>query len=331
MRYKICVVIVTYADRWKFLSDVLTRILSFPEVCRVVVVNNASCYDVEASIFDERVTVLNNAQNEGSAGGYCQGIQTAFKDADADFIWLLDDDNLPEENAVSELLKYWQVIDEASKEKALFCLREDREAHINIAKGENPSRYYLVPDNFLGFSLLRVFKNQLYKIGKKKRSATGSYLPFATMPYVPYGGLLMHRGIVEKIGYPNADFFLYVDDSEYTYRITQSGAKIYLIPSAKVVDIDKSQGINYKKGFFRSQLLDLWSFRTYYHVRNRLYFYSRVAVKNKFMFNINKALYLGFLWLISVIGNKTSAYKKLLVAVDDGLNGKLGKAGQDKF
>lgn len=330
MQYKICVVTVTYGNRWKFLSSVLTRVLSMPGVCSVIVVNNASDYFIDEKIADKRITLLNNTQNQGSAGGYNQGIQFAFKNVDADFIWLLDDDNLPHENALFELTKYWQTIKGGSNEKALFCLREDRRAHVSIACGERAERYYLVPDNFLGFSFFRILTNQLYKLKDRFKKATAA-LPYAKIPYVPYGGLFMPKQLVETIGYPREDFFLYVDDSEYTYRITQSGAAIYLIPSAKVQDIDQSQGINYKKKLFRSALLDLWSFRTYYHIRNRMYFYSRVAIKNKFMFNINKALYLGFLRLISIISNERSAYKKLLIAVSDGLNGKLGKAGQDKF
>ena len=151
------------------------------------------------------------------------------------------------------------------------------------------------------------------------------------MPYVPYGGLLMHKSLVADIGYPDERFYLYVDDSEYSYRITQNGGTIWLIPECKVVDIDKSQGINYKKRLFHSQLLDQWNFRNYYHLRNRIYFYSRVAVKNNFVFKLNKALYLAFLQIVSVLSGKTTEYRKLVNAVDDGLKGNLGKANPNKF
>ena len=53
--------------------------------------------------------------------------------------------------------------------------------------------------------------------------------------------------------------------------------------------------------------------------------------KNKFMFKINKALYLAFLRIISVLSSKRMAYKKLVNAVNDGLNGNLGIANPDKF
>ncbi len=325
---KVCIVIVTYGDRLKFLVQVVERVLSFNQVTKVVVVNNASISALNFT--DPRVLLLNNSVNEGSAGGYHKGIKYAFEHVECDFIWLLDDDNLPEDTSLDKLLEKWQVIEGADNKKALFCLRDDRAVHVKIAKGASPKRYYLVADNFLGFHLFRIFYNQYYKFTDKFKK-TGEYKEQVTMPYVPYGGLLLHKSLIADIGYPDERFFLYVDDSEYSYRITQNGGTIWLIPACKVIDIDKSQGINYKKRLFHSQLLDEWNFRTYYHVRNRMSFYSRVAIKNKFMFTVNKVLYLAYLQAISVVSSKQSAYKKLLAAVNDGLTGNLGKANPEKF
>jgi len=325
---KVCIVIVTYGDRVRFLTQVVNRALSFNRVAQVVVVNNASTSPLNFT--DPKVLLLNNTENEGSAGGYRKGIKYAFEQVDSDFIWLLDDDNLPEEGSLDKLLNKWEVIEGANNKKALFCLRDDRAIHIKIAKGADPKRYYLVADNFLGFHLFRIFYNQYHKLIDKFKKP-GAYKEQVTMPYVPYGGLLLHKSLIADIGYPDERFFLYVDDSEYSYRITQNGGIIWLIPSCKVIDIDKSQGINYQKKMFHSQLLDEWTFRTYYHVRNRMYFYSRVAIKNKFMFAVNKVLYLAYLQVISVISAKQSAYKKLLAAVNDGLTGNLGKANPEKF
>lgn len=326
--YRVCVITVTYGDRQRFLSQVIDRVLSFSQVKNVVVVNNASTYPIEAA--DRRVIVLSNAENEGSAGGYNQGIAHAFEQVQCDFIWLLDDDNLPDEGTLTGLLLQWDKIAGDNNKKALFCLRNDRKTHVSIARGDNPMQYYLVPDNFLGFSLFRIFKNRWRKI-IAKFTGDDEYKERVVMPYVPYGGLLMHKQLIADIGYPNTDMYLYVDDSEYSYRITQHGGIIWMIPDCRIIDIDKSQGINYKKRMFHSQLLDEWSFRTYYHVRNRVYFYSRVAIRNKFMFRVNKLLYLAFLRVISILSSKTIEYKKLIVAVNDGLNGNLGKANPEKF
>lgn len=333
IKYKVCVLTVTYANRGQFLSQVLKRVLSFEQVAKVVVVNNASVYNVSnlaAQLGDKRVVVLDNGENIGSAGGYKQAIDYAYKNIDADFIWLLDDDNVPEDNTLDELLRVWDEIPGENDKKALFCLRPDRAVHIKIAKGEDPYRYYLVPDNFMGFNIFRILRNRYDKL-RDKYSGDNPFKKYIQMPYVPYGGLLFHKTMVDVIGLPNDDFFLYVDDSEYTYRITQNKGAIWLVPSCGVIDIDKSQGIGYKQKPFRSHLLDQWSFRTYYAVRNRMYFYSRVAIQNRFMFKINKVLYLGYLLIVSLLSSKEEQYKKLLSAVNDGLNGKLGKVNTEKF
>lgn len=328
MNYKVCVVTVTYGDRRRFLEQVVRRVLSFEEIISVVIVDNAS--DPPTSAIDDKVILLRNLENTGSAGGYNRGIKYVYNSIDCDLIWLLDDDNLPEEGCLAKLLSKWDAINASNNRKALFCLRDDRSTHVQIAKGEDPYRYYLVNNNFLGFHLGRILYNKYKKITDKFKKAA-PYQQYILLPYVPYGGLLLHKDIVAEIGFPNERYFLYVDDSEYSYRITQLGGKIWLIPSCKIVDIDKSIGINYKKTMFHSQLLDQWSFRTYYQVRNRIYFYSRVAKKNNFMFNVNKVLYLAFLQIISVLSSKRSSYNKLLIAVNDGLEGNLGKATPDKF
>jgi hypothetical protein len=333
LNYKISIITVTYGDRWAFLSRVISLLLKYEQVENVIIVNNASGYDVgvkAAEFNDTRIHVINSAENLGSAGGYKVGIQHAFENTLNDFFFLLDDDNLPRENVIPGLLNQWDIIEGANDKKALFCLREDRVQHIKITKGEDPYRYYLMPDNFLGFSLPRVFKNQINKFGDKFDKKDRQQQP-AIIPYAPYGGMFIHRDLIAEIGYPNQDFYLYVDDSEYTYRITQNGGKIWIVPQCGIEDIDKSQGIGYKPKFLHSALLDQWNFRIYYHIRNRLYFYSRVAVKNKLVFNINKALYLGYLKFVSLMSSRQGEYQKLLGAVNDGINGNLGKADETKF
>ncbi len=324
---------VTYGNRWLFLQQVLQRVLSFAEVVQVVVVNNASDYSVlkEASALgDDQLQVIDNEENKGSAGGYKQGIEFVHRFVAADFVWLLDDDNLPDENALKILLENWDKTPGGNDEKALFCLRADRKPHLRIAQGENPFRYYLVPDNFLGFSVMRVFYNRFLKL-KDHFAGEKPFKNQVKIPYVPYGGLLLHQEMIAKIGYPNEAFFLYVDDSEYSYRITQKGGNIWLVPESKIVDIDQSQGINYHKKIFASALLDGWNFRIYYHVRNRLFFYSPITIKNRWLFDLNKWLFLSGLKVISILSKKQNEYKKLLVAVEDGLTGDLGRADPSKF
>ena len=131
--------------------------------------------------------------------------------------------------------------------------------------------------------------------------------------------------MVDRIGLPNVDFFVYADDSEYTCRITQAGATIWLVSAASITDVDVSQGNAYKTARFHSPLLDLWNFRTYYQVRNRIYFYSRVAVHRPWLYKLNQGLFTLQLALQAILTKKTKAFKGFLQAVRDGHRGALGK------
>jgi GT2 family glycosyltransferase len=328
----VCILTVTYGDRWRFLEKVLKRVLAFNQITQVIVIDNASLYSVADKVRkleDGRIDVISNTENKGSAGGYKMAIEYAVENTKADFFFLLDDDNLPCADVLTVLLAEWQSIEGADNRKALFCLREDRMQHVKIAQGENSHRY-LAFNDFMGFNVFRILANQYQKLSYKFQTDK-PYKSRVQMPYVPYGGLLLHRSIINDIGFPDERLFLYVDDSEYTYRITKNKGTIWLIPVCKVVDIDKSQGLDYKRKPFHSHLLDQWNFRTYYHVRNRMFFYSNNFISNMLVFKLNKGLYLSYLKLISLMSSKKEAYSKLLVAVRDGLEGKLGKADNEKF
>ncbi|RYZ99448.1 MAG: glycosyltransferase [Sphingobacteriaceae bacterium] len=331
LKYKVSAVTVTYGNRWEFLSEVIKRLLSFNNITNVIVVNNASPYSVKdkvASLNDTRITVIDCEENLGSTGGYKLGMACAHK-KDVDFVWLLDDDNLPEEGALDALLTTWDELDAADNKKALFCLRTDRPHHIHIAQGQSPSRYYLIPDNFLNFTILRPFGKFLKLADKFKKNRR--YQNRAEMPYASYGGFFFHKTMIDLIGYPDEKFYLYFDDAEYTYRVTTTGGKVWLVPGSIVNDIDHSYQVNYKRKFLHSIHLDLWNYRTYYMTRNGMYFNKQNALKTPVIFKINKWLFMCWLKFLSIVGSKQNEYRKLSNAVEDGLQGRLGKAAPEKF
>jgi GT2 family glycosyltransferase len=331
--YNICVLIVTYSNRWQFLEQVLKGVTALENVTDVIVVDNASTYSVAQNcelLQDQRIKVITNTDNLGSAGGYKMGLEYFMKQTEANFVWLLDDDNLPAPDALEKLTEIWPAIPSPDDQKALFSLRPDRKQHVRVAQGEDANRFFLVRNSFMGFNLFRIPVNQYYKL-REKFIKPGPVKEKVPMPYAPYGGMFFHKDMVRLIGYPDADFFVYADDSEYTYRMTEKGATIWLIPSSQITDIDKSYGIKYVKHIWRSIYLDLWSFRTYYQVRNSVYFYDRVNVSNTVVYGMNKWLFLKGQWIISKLTAKEENYKKLLTAIQDGLSAKLGMVNPEKY
>jgi glycosyltransferase involved in cell wall biosynthesis len=300
----------------------------------VVVVNNGSDYSVTGAleqINDDRIILVNHATNEGSAGGYYSGIATAYEQTDNDFIWLLDDDNLPEERAADELFNAWNILGAQPQTTALYSQRLDRALDQEFIRGKDPFKFFLIPNGILGVSYLAGLEQKLKKIfARKQISPTSRGL--IKVPYVPYGGFFAHREMIGLIGYPDKRFYLYVDDEEYTYRVTRHQGTIWMVADAKIKDIDITDGrATYQPKKGNSPILDLWSFRMYYRVRNSVYFHNNISTTNSLTFALNRLLFTGKLWWLSIKSGKEREFSKFREAVNDGLAGRLGKADASKF
>ena len=52
---------------------------------------------------------------------------------------------------------------------------------------------------------------------------------------IPFNGVLVTRELVERIGYPRAEFFIWGDDVEYLWRAEAAGARIATVVGAHVL------------------------------------------------------------------------------------------------
>jgi hypothetical protein len=100
--------------------------------------------------------------------------------------------------------------------------------------------------------------------------------------------MLIHRSIVEKIGYPPKIFFTMDDDTVYGYLASKFTTPIYLKHNLLIKKIDKS---NHKKilGFKTNRLGDL---ALYYQTRNEFLKlkYIDIIDKKRFYIRIFSAL-----------------------------------------
>jgi GT2 family glycosyltransferase len=129
----------------------------------------------------------------------------------------------------------------------------------------------------------------------------------------------------KKIGFPREDFFVYVDDYEWTYRITRQGGKIVVFPDLQIEDIIKSWHTKEEKASFFYKILNTNDEkRVYYTIRNRIVFERENFVDNEIVYKINMFLFLTFLKLYKNRNNKKQ-YETILKAIRDGLDKKLGR------
>ncbi|HQU15403.1 MAG TPA: glycosyltransferase, partial [Gammaproteobacteria bacterium] len=107
----VCVATVTYGRRWALLQQVLRRVLA-QGVGNVVVIDNGSeekIAELADGSFGARVRVVTLRKNWGSAGGFYRALECALQTR-AEFIWLLDDDSLPAQNALASLLTAYEYL-----------------------------------------------------------------------------------------------------------------------------------------------------------------------------------------------------------------------------
>ena len=110
MDKRVAAIVVTY-NRKALLQECLEAIFSqtYP-VRKVIIVDNASTdgtrdlLDQRGFLKDQRVLYKLMERNTGGAGGFCDGLKIA-RDMPFDWFWIMDDDTIPAEDCLEELLK----------------------------------------------------------------------------------------------------------------------------------------------------------------------------------------------------------------------------------
>jgi GT2 family glycosyltransferase len=329
------VVTVTYGNRFHLLKQVVDRALA-EGVTKVIVVDNNSVPEsrdklkaYEQELGNNKIKVLYLDDNYGSAGGFKRGLEEAYNDYECEYIWLLDDDNVPQKDSLIVLENFWKGIKKKDKNEkiSLLSYRKDRIAYKEAIMTNNPDLVLGRKNSFLGFHIVDLPK-KVIKVTKKKLGLKtfieNQNIKSGKVSVAPYGGMFFHRNIIDTIGYPNEEFYLYADDHEWSYKIKKNGGNIYLILDSLVDDIDTSWNLKEKAVspffYFLNAGSDL---RVYYTIRNRVFF-EKIILSNKYLYKMQMKFFILFLNLYKTNKNK-KRYEIILKAIKDGLSQKLGK------
>jgi len=320
-------VIVTYSNRFHLLSQVVESILN-EGVENIIVIDNCSLKESKDNLrsleleLKNKIKVIYLDKNYGSAGGFKRGLEEAYK-SNCDFIWLFDDDNVAKKGALKALLSFWDEEKLNKNNNMLISLRADRKQYYKSIKEGNKDILTGQINSFMTFDFISYLKQ---KFNKKKiiQKHTENH---GEVNQAPYGGMFLHKDIINTIGYPNEDFFVYTDDTEYSYRVIKNGGKIYAVLDSLLEDIDVSwHDVKFKKRLFSSPILDTpSSFRVYYSFRNRVYFEMNNRVDNKYIYYFNMFVFMSRLFVSVIFRFKFKRFKLLMTAIHDGIVGKLGE------
>jgi rhamnopyranosyl-N-acetylglucosaminyl-diphospho-decaprenol beta-1,3/1,4-galactofuranosyltransferase len=257
----VAAVVVTY-NRLPQMLKTLARLLAEP-LDHVIVVENGSSDGTRewlASLEDQRLTVIEMAQNGGGALGFEVGMREAGARFNPDWLVLMDDDARPRSGAITRFRDglardQWQGAEAIA---GAVYFPDGRICEMN--------RPWINP-----FARPRILLRVLAGGGRAAfhipdtAFETDQAWPLDGASFV---GFFISRAGVSRAGYPDGRLFIYGDDVLYTLGMTQAGGGLLFAPN---LAFEHECGTQTAGAMMRP----LW--KTYYHHRNLWFVYRRTA------------------------------------------------------
>lgn len=292
---RVTVATITHGERWKFLSQVINAVMRDPHVVKLIIVDNGSEEKSEiregVKIFGDKVTIVENERNLGSAGGFAVALEHA-RGTECDFVLLLDDDSVPQDgiiDAFMDVLKFFpdqKVVLSGSRHNVL----DNKEVFY---------RQTLIDDTphgtfFEVFSSKKIIYFLKLLTRKKKEQKRGPFVPIIPSEGFVYGGVFIPIVAVREAALPDKSLFLYGDDIEYSWNIRKLGYACYVCTIPKLYDVDQTFGMggSHIFGQFDPHTAP---FKVYYRIRNM------VRLSRKHTHQSSVSLFLNIMmWMIGL-------------------------------
>lgn len=277
--------VVTYNRKDK-LMECLCNLMQM-DLKNIFVIDNHSNKDTRDYLDqmkknDKRLKVTHLKDNIGGAGGFNCGMKLFVKNSQSDFLWIMDDDTIPNIDSLNKLLHAYK-----SNEKVGFVSGSVYWTDGNLAKMNIP-----------------IYSDQPSSLDKNIK-----YIDEAS-----FVAILFSREVIKQVGFPIKEFFIWGDDVEYTRRIKKSGYQGIQVVNAKIIHkMNSNNSTNIIKDNDNIGRIS----RYFYDFRNRVYLSRKQsllaeiktlvgrmvwALRIVFYHNEHKALKLKILWKGTVAG-----------------------------
>ena len=271
-------VVVTF-NRCQLLTKCLDSLIaqSARQIEKIWVIDNASTDNTEfvmksyIASFPLLITYLRQGENLGGSGGFALGLKMAFE-AGAQWVGLLDDDVLFAPDCLQQISRF------TNKYKCLIGVRESKSGEL------------------AEYAALKYDLRNPFRINPKTATIASVYKSRAAMPEVcpidgaSFEGFFIERSVIEKVGFPFAEYFIFGDDFDYTIRVRQAGFQAIAVRDAiitrqldyKRVGLDSWKTFFVWRNFFVLHFLygeNVWVRSKPYVLSVCLWFWSRINQK----------------------------------------------------
>ena len=247
---KVAAVVVTYNRKKLLLENIECLLHQSYDNLDIIIIDNCSSDGTEEAlscyIRDKKIRYHNTCENLGGAGGFHCGIRIACE-LGYEYVWVMDDDCMPTENALEEFMK--------------------SDSELNGQYGFLSSKVLWTDGNVCQMNLQRrtMTKNVTYFSQKRITVVMASFV-----------SLFFKSSTVYELGLPIKEFFIWTDDWEFTRRISRKYLS-YVVTDSVVIH-KSAQNIGAK--IENDSLERLPRYRYLY--RNDVYLYRREGIKGFF-------------------------------------------------
>lgn len=211
-------------------------------------------------LMTKNTRLIRSDSNLGFTNGNNLGISVAIRDLEPDYFLLLNNDTTVKPNFLEKLVEAAQHDPKLGMAVPKIYFYPGREFHAKSYSSTERGNVLWFAGGSIDWANLDAFHRGVDEVDY------GQFDQATETEFATGCCLLIPRTVIEKVGYLDPKYFLYLEDVDWSQRVLQAGYNIRFVPESVVWH--KNAGSSGGAGS---------SLHSYYQTRNRLFFFIKYA------------------------------------------------------